>query len=63
MKGKFGADFGTTINNDIIMRAGHDPNRTKSLLSKEHMDAVRQEQIKVAEELAAKRASSSRGIQ
>lgn len=64
----FTDEFGTCIPGDAIDKATRDPNRNKSMLSKEHLAMLKKEQDNhlqqtVAASIASKRAASSRGLE
>jgi hypothetical protein len=55
LRSLFSHDFGTTITTDMIPKAKHDPNRTKTFLSQDY-------QAKVAQAIEAKRNASTNDI-
>ena len=60
----FTEEFGTCINGDKIDQAVNDPNRNKSMLSKEHLVKLKKDQHnQLAAQIAAKRAMSTRGFE
>ena len=67
LRSMFTDEFGTCIPGDMLDKATKDPNRNKSMLSREHIALLKREQDNhlqqtVAASIASKRAASSRGL-